>query len=140
MGVCFSFFQSHVANASTDLVFLAQILQHSLWGEDRFLEKLKPNQKGRTMIHEWFMNFGGLAMLITVLAYIVTRTLARRGASTRNSDDKQGMAFLTILVGIVSILVLVVSFFLVCFGVTATIPGWIGFALLGAAFGLLSSN
>jgi hypothetical protein len=90
------------------------------------------------MIHEWFMNFGGLAMLFTVLAFVITKRLANK--PNRNSDDKQGLAMLTFLVGGVGALVLVVSFFLLCFGVTATIPGWIGFALLGSAFALLSSN
>jgi hypothetical protein len=90
------------------------------------------------MIHDWFMNFGGLAMLFTVLAFVITKRLANK--PNRNSDDKQGMAFLTFFVGAIAAVLLVVSFFLVCFGVTATIPGWIGFALLGTAFGLLSTN
>lgn len=91
------------------------------------------------MIHEWFMNFGGLAMLFAVLAFVVTKAFTKRHPS-QNADDRQGLAMLTFFVGIVGIAVLVISFFLVCLGITATIPGWIGVALLGAAFGLLTSN
>jgi uncharacterized membrane-anchored protein len=87
-------------------------------------------------MHEWFMNFGALAAVFAVVAFAITRFLVNRSPA-QNADDRQGRAVGFFFVAILAAIVLVVSFFLVLFGVTATIPGWIGCALAGAAFGLL---
>lgn len=87
------------------------------------------------MLHEWFMNFGLVAVLLAIGACVVTRFLTRKPAA--NADDMQARAFGFFFFAIVAGIVLGVSFLLVLFGVTATIPGWIGCALAGVAFGLM---
>lgn len=88
------------------------------------------------MLHEWFMHFGALAVVFAVAAFAITRFLLNRKPA-QNSDDRQGRAVGFFFVAFLAAAVLGVSFLLVLFGVTATIPGWIGFAIAGVAFGLL---
>lgn len=87
------------------------------------------------MLHQWFMDFGAIAAVCFVAALVITRFLNRKPAS--GSDDKQAKAMGFFFFAIVAAIVLGISFLLVLFGVTATIPGWIGCALAGIAAGLL---
>lgn len=89
------------------------------------------------MLHNWFMDFGGIAFLAAIASFIVIRFLLGLSPA-KNSDDKQGRAMLFFFVAFVAALCLVVGFFMSCFGLNGAIPGWIGFGLGGAAFAMLS--
>jgi hypothetical protein len=91
------------------------------------------------MIHDWFMNFGGIALLLAVITYFGTRTYLKRNPA-RNSEDKQGRAIGFFAVGALSALFLFIGFVLVAFGVSGAIPGYVGFTLGGFALALLASN
>lgn len=88
------------------------------------------------MLHEWFMNFGLIAVICTVITFAITRFLVNRNPA-ENSDDRQGRAMGFFFFAFLAAIVLGVSFLLVLFGVTATIPGWIGCGIAGIAFGML---
>jgi hypothetical protein len=89
------------------------------------------------MIHEWFMSFGAIAAVCAVVAYIITRQLAKLNPP-KNAEDRGGRAVGFFFFGFLTAVVLGISFLLVLFGVTATIPGWIGCALAGVTFALLT--
>ncbi|HEY9774321.1 MAG TPA: hypothetical protein V6C81_11020 [Planktothrix sp.] len=92
------------------------------------------------MIHQWFMHFGGIAILIAAVAFFGTRRLANpRRQSGSSSDNKQGAAVAACIFGLIGCLILVAALFCVFFGVSGTIPGWIGVGLLAGAGGLGSA-
>jgi hypothetical protein len=87
------------------------------------------------MLHEWFMHFGGIALLLGIAAYFIVRQVT---SNPRTGEDRGGAAVGTLFVGCAASAVLVISFIGVLLGFTATIPGWIGCALAGAALALAS--
>jgi hypothetical protein len=87
------------------------------------------------MIHEWFMHFGLVALLLFLGSLFATRFVANRHPS-RGSDDKQAAAFGTLGIGACGVVVLVIAGALVLFGASGTITGWVGVTLIGIAIGV----
>ena len=85
------------------------------------------------MLHEWFMHFGGIAILLAVAGYIVTRVLTGK---PENAEDRGGAAIGFFFVGAIAAVFLVLALFAVLFGFSGTYLGWIGFAIAGASIGI----
>jgi hypothetical protein len=91
------------------------------------------------MIHQWFTHFGGIAILLFVVGFVIARACSNRHPA-QTGEDKTGLAVETIFFGVVAAIVLVIALVLVCVGVSATYVGWVGIALLGITFGVGSTD
>ncbi len=88
-------------------------------------------------MHAWFVNFGAVAMRRIFACSFLSRSLS---STPNNAPDRGNHMIMVVFAVVATAVVLVVSFVLVCLGVTATVPGWIGCALLGATLGLLRKS
>lgn len=91
------------------------------------------------MIHDWFMHFGGIAIVCFLVGLIPVKAYTKRHPP-KGSDDKIGEAAGTLTLFAIAAALLVIAFLLVCFGISGTYVGWAGMLVLGVAFALLSTN
>jgi Kef-type K+ transport system membrane component KefB len=88
------------------------------------------------MIHQWFMHFGGIAILLAIVGCIGARLIARRHPA-QTGEDKGGQAIETIFFAVVTAIVFIVAVVLLFIGVSATYVGWVGMLLAGITLGLI---
>jgi hypothetical protein len=86
------------------------------------------------MIHQWFVHFGLAALLFAVGGYAVTRFLINH-RHAKNSDDKQSVAWVSIMSLVVTIVAGLIAVILLLIGVPASIPGWISAVFAGITVG-----
>lgn len=73
------------------------------------------------MIHQWFTHFGLYALLLAIAGYALTRFVVNR-RSAKNSDDKQGVAWVSILFAVLTVIAGLVAVILLFSGTPAAIP------------------